>query len=206
MARLMENLFLFLLMKIKNQLACGLLIGITLGVLITYALIASADMRNCPEKNCAKDSEIIPVSDRGYFPAVHEALQNAKSSIHIASFELKYYDKYPSSLQNQIIEDLIAAHKRGVDVKIVLDEYADSDPNNNGYEYVKRSGVEIKYDSNKTTTHSKLIVIDGKIVVLGSTNFSFYALEKNNEVDVILFSEKTAAYFERYFQRLWDES
>jgi phosphatidylserine/phosphatidylglycerophosphate/cardiolipin synthase-like enzyme len=193
-------------MKIKNRLAWGMLLGMVLGVLITYCLIASADMRSCPEKNCAKDSEIIPVSDRGYFPAVHEALQNAKTSIHIASFELKYYNNYPSSLQNQIIEDLIAAHKRGVDVKIVLDEYADYDPNTNGYGYVKRNGVDIKYDSNKTTTHSKLIVIDGKVVILGSTNFSFYALEKNNEVNVILFSEKTAAYFERYFQRLWDES
>jgi phosphatidylserine/phosphatidylglycerophosphate/cardiolipin synthase-like enzyme len=202
----MEYLFSFLLMKIKHPLACGLLTGIVLGVIITYALMASADMRSCPEKNCARDSEIVPISDRGYFPAVHEALQNAKTSIHIAAFELKYYDKYSSSLQNQIIDDLVAAKKRGVDVKIVLDEYANSDPKTNGYDYVKRNGVGIKYDSNSTTTHSKLIVIDGKVVVLGSTNFSFYALEKNNEVDVILYSEKTAAYFERYFQRLWDAS
>jgi phosphatidylserine/phosphatidylglycerophosphate/cardiolipin synthase-like enzyme len=193
-------------MKIKNHLAYGLLLGIVLGVLITYTLIASAEKRSCPEKNCAKDSEIIPISDRGYFPAVHEALQNAKSSIHIVSFELKYYNKYSSSQQNQIIEDLIAARKRGVDVKIVVDEYADSDPNTNGFDYVKSNGVDIKYDSNKTTTHCKLVVIDGKVVILGSTNFSFYALEKNNEVDVILFSENTARYFERYFQRLYDAS
>jgi phosphatidylserine/phosphatidylglycerophosphate/cardiolipin synthase-like enzyme len=193
-------------MKIKNHLAYGLLLGIVLGVLITYALIASAETRSCPDKNCAKDAEIIPISDRGYFPAVHEALQNAKSSIHIVSFELKYYDKYSSSQQNQIIEDLIAARKRGVDVKIVVDEYANSDPNTNGFDYVKSNGIDIKYDSNKTTTHCKLIVIDGKIVVLGSTNFSFYALEKNNEVDVILFSDNTARYFERYFQRLYDAS
>jgi phosphatidylserine/phosphatidylglycerophosphate/cardiolipin synthase-like enzyme len=193
-------------MKIKNRLAWGLLSGLVLGVFITYALIVSADMRSCPQKNCAKDSEIVPVSDRGYFPAVHEALKNAKTSIHIAAFELKYYDKYSSSLQNQIIDDLIAAKKRGVDVRIVLDEYADSDPNTNGYEYVKKNGVGIKYDSNKTTTHAKLIVIDGHVVILGSTNLSFYALEENNEVDVVLYSEKTAAYFEKYFQRLWDAS
>ena len=193
-------------MKIKNHLACGLLLGMVLGVIITYALIASADMRSCPQKNCAKDSEIVPISDRGYFPAVHEALQNAKTSIHILAFELKHYDTYSSSLQNQIIEDIIAAKKRGVDVKIVLDEYSDSDPKTNGYDYVKRNGVDIKYDSNKTTTHAKLIVIDGKVVILGSTNLSFYALEKNNEVDVILSSDKTAAYFERYFQKLWNAS
>lgn len=193
-------------MKIKNPLAYGIFFGIMFGVLATYALLATADMRSCPEKNCVRDSEIIPVSDRGYFQQVHEALQNARSSIHIASFELKYYDKYPSSLQNQLIEDLIAAHKRGVDVRIVIDEYADNDPNTNAYEYVKRSGIPIKYDSNATTTHCKLIIIDGRIVVLGSTNFSFYALEKNNEVDLIVRSEKTAAYFERYFQRLWEDA
>ncbi len=194
-------------MKIKNPLLFGTLSGIILGIILAYALISAADMRSCPQKNCAIDSsEIIPISDRGYFPRVHEALTNAKKSIHIAAFELKYYDNYHESLQNQIIADLIDAQKRGVDVRIVLDEYADTDPNTNGYEYVKKNGIKIKYDSNKTTTHSKLVVIDGKIVILGSTNFSYYALEKNNEVDVMIFSEKTAEYFERYFQRLWDDT
>ena len=194
-------------MKIKKPLLFGLLSGIFLGIILAYALITAADMRSCPQKNCAIDSsEIIPVSDRGYYPAVHEAITNAKKSIHITAFELLYYDNYKESLENQIITDLIAAQKRGVDVRIVLDEYSDTNPSTNAYEYVKRNGVKIKYDSNKTTTHSKLIVIDGKVVILGSTNFSYYALEKNNEVDVIISSEKTAEYFERYFQRLWDAS
>jgi len=103
----------FLSDEIKNQLALSLFIGLFIGVAAAYTLIASADMRSCPEKNCIGDSNIVPISDRGYFPKVHDILRNAKSSIHIAAFELKYYDRYTTSLQNQLIQDLIDDKETG---------------------------------------------------------------------------------------------
>lgn len=89
------------------------------------------------------------------------------------------------------MEELLKAHKRGVDVRIVVDEYSRE---NNAFEYLKSNGVKIKYDGNKTSTHAKLIIVDGKIIVLGSTNLSYYGLEQNNEVDLMVIDEKAADY------------
>lgn len=187
-------------MKIKNKLLFGLLVGIMVGIVLGWTVIHLADLRTCPQKNCVGRAEVIPVSDRGYFPQAYEVLKGAKKSIHIATFELKYYTKYPDSMENKIVEELLKAHERGVDVRIVVDEYSKE---NNAYDYLKSKGVRIKYDGNKTTTHAKLIIVDGKVVVLGSTNLSYYGIERNNEVNLIVKDEKTADYFERYFEELW---
>lgn len=190
-------------MKIKNRLLFGILIGIFIGIILAVEVIHFANLQTCPENICLTGSDVIPISDRGYFPVVHDAFQNAQNSIHIVTFELKYYPQYKQSKENILVDDLVEAYRRGVDVRIIVDQYSKQ---NNAYEYLKENGIAIKHDSEDVTTHAKLVIIDGKIVILGSTNFSYYGLEKNNEADAMIVSEEFARYFENYFERLWREN
>lgn len=114
--------------------------------------------------------------------------------------ELKYYTNYPDSDENLIVEALIDAHNRGVDVRIVVDQYSKE---NNTFDLVKEKGIMIKYNPKDVTTHAKLIIVDGEVVIIGSTNLSYYGLEKNNEANLIVKSKKVADYWEAYFERLW---
>lgn len=189
-------------MQSKRKLLPVFLVGVLIGVALGVEVVHFAESQVCPQTYCIDQSSVIAVSDRGFFPAVHEALQDARESIHIVAFELKYYPEYPDSSQNIIVEDLIEAHTRGVDVKVVMDEYASE---NSAFEYLGENGIPVKYDSRDVTTHAKLVIIDGEKVILGSTNFSYYGLEKNNEVDVIIMAEHIADYFEEYFQGLWNK-
>ncbi|MFH0860602.1 MAG: phospholipase D-like domain-containing protein [Candidatus Altiarchaeota archaeon] len=174
----------------------GIMIGVVLGVMVTN----TARLNVCPLKNCVNEAEIIPVSDRGYFQQAIEVLEGAQESIHIVTFELKYYPNYPDSSQNRIIEALIDAKKRGVDVRIVVDDYSKE---NNAFGILEENGVEVRMDPDDVTTHAKLIIVDGETVMIGSTNFSYYGLEKNNEANLIVKSRKAADYYEAYFERLW---
>lgn len=155
----------------------------------------------CPTPHCADSSRITPVVDRQYFQTAHEILSDAKESIHIASFELKYYEDFPDSQMNRLIEELVAAKRRGVKVMIVVDQYSKE---NNAYHILDREGIEWKFDSEKTTTHSKLIIVDGETVLVGSTNLSYYGLEKNHEANVLIRNRETAEIFVKYFHSLWD--
>ena len=47
------------------------------------------------------------VNDREYFERVFELIDSADKSIHLVMFEIKYYDKYPDSEVNQLVEKLI---------------------------------------------------------------------------------------------------
>ena len=187
-------------MKIKDNRLWWLLIGVFVGVVLGVIAYKSGVDYACPSRICVGSSEIVPVTDRGYFDQAHKILSGAKSSIHIVAFELKYYPRNPESLENKIVRDLIYAKQRGVDVKVIVDEYSQ---NNNAFDILRSYGVDVRWDDNQTTTHAKLVVVDGRIVLLGSTNFSYMALEQNNEANVLITDEKTAKYFEEYFQNLW---
>jgi phosphatidylserine/phosphatidylglycerophosphate/cardiolipin synthase-like enzyme len=148
-------------------------------------------------------NQIVPITDGNYFPNVHNLLISANLSIHMVMFDVKYYPNYPESLENTLLNDLIEKAKEGIDIRIVTDEYLTEKP---VLTYLKNNGVNIKYDSKERTTHSKLIIIDGKIVIVGSTNWSYYSLERNREANVVVYSEGLAKKFETYFNQIWGET
>lgn len=175
----------------------GLLVGLFVGVEFAHYSLGGV----CPKAPCVSGAELTTVTNRDYGPAVLELIKSAKESIHITSLELKYYENYKDSSVNEVVRELVAAHNRGVDVKILIDEYSKE---NNAYDLLKAAGVNVRWDDNRTTTHAKLVIIDGKTVLLGSTNFSHYSLEKNHEANIIIRDKKTAEQFEEYFKSLWD--
>lgn len=185
----------------QNKLALCLLAGLFTGIILGVELVNYAGSRACPANPCVDGNQITPVFNRDYFAEAHRALQNSKSSIHMVLFELKYYDKYPNSTATLLVRDLIEAKNRGVDVKIIVDEFSTE---SNALDILKENGVDVKKDHANITTHAKLIIIDGETVILGSTNLSFYGLEKNNEANVIITDKETAEYYEKYFQGIWN--
>ena len=190
-------------MRPKNTLIWGVLLGLTAGIVAGAGAYELGIEYSCPKSICVDSARITPVTDRGYYDAAHKIISGAEESVHIVAFEIKYYRQQPGSRQNAIIEDLIEAKKRGVDVKVLVDEYS---TNNNAHSKLRQNGIPVIVDDNKTTTHAKLIIVDGKATLLGSTNLSYFALEKNNEANILIEDRKTAQHFERYFQQLWENA
>jgi len=44
------------------------------------------------------------------------------------------------------------------------------------------------------------------VVLIGSTNWSYYSFSKNHESNVIFDDKESAKKFEQYFERVWQES
>ena len=123
-------------------------------------------------------------------------------------YRMSYYSGYGDSLANDLLQALIDAANRGLDVKVLLDDcayYADSAAANLTSALVlQQRGVEVRFDDPGLTTHTKLVVIDGQTVVLGSTNWNYYALQQNCEIAMaFVHLPEVAAAFETFFQSLW---
>ena len=174
--------------------------AVLIALLIGFAIGASVVKFSSPELTADYIIEVI--NDRDYFPAVHSLLDSAESSIHISMFSLTYYLEYPDSNVNMLLEDLAEAHDSGLDVKVIVDEWPEDV--DKGVAYLEARGVPVRYDSKNQSTHTKLIIIDSTAVVVGSTNWRYYSMDKNHEANVIILSSDIAEDFENYFNTIWE--
>jgi phosphatidylserine/phosphatidylglycerophosphate/cardiolipin synthase-like enzyme len=155
---------------------------------------------------------VLPLADlpdsASYAHVLLQLLEQAERSIHVAMYRMSYYSGYADSLANDLLQALIDAARRGLDVKVLLDDcayYEDSaEANLMSAIVLQQRGVDVRLDDPSLTTHCKLVVIDGETVSLGSTNWNYYSLEKNCETDVVFVRlPEVATPFEAYFQTLW---
>jgi phosphatidylserine/phosphatidylglycerophosphate/cardiolipin synthase-like enzyme len=157
---------------------------------------------------------ILPLADLPgsvtYARVVLNLLQSATQSVHIAMYRMTYYSGYAQSQSNLLMDALIHSAARGLDVKVLIDDcafYPDSaDANLAAAIRLSQHGVEVRLDAAEVTTHTKLLIVDGRSIVLGSTNWNYYALERNCETAIAFLNlPEVALPFEQFFDRLWSE-
>jgi phosphatidylserine/phosphatidylglycerophosphate/cardiolipin synthase-like enzyme len=152
----------------------------------------------------AEDVQLV--TDTQYFQVAKKMIQEAKHSIQVMMFEMGYYDRSPNTPSNLLIRELINARKRGVKVEVLLEvrEGADRTAKRNRYtgKILSDGGVDVIYDSLFRTTHAKWMVVDGKLTLLGSTNWTYYALTNNHEASVLIRSKQVAKAVVDYFNQV----
>jgi phosphatidylserine/phosphatidylglycerophosphate/cardiolipin synthase-like enzyme len=150
-------------------------------------------------------ADIKPVNDSAYFKTVYSLISNAQKSVYVIMYHTIYYEKYPDSLSNRLVKSLVAARKRGVDVRVIMDRMGKerktqgSPDNEDIAKMLSAGGVKVYMDDEKVTTHSKLLVVDSRFTVVGSTNWSYQALNQNNETNALIDSEQVAKEYIKYF-------
>lgn len=156
---------------------------------------------------------IVPLPDTdasaNYASWLLPHLRAAERSIHVVMYRISYYAGFGDSESNRIIDELIRAAGRGVDVRIIVDDcapYPDNARDNlEAAILLALSGVEVRLDRPEATTHAKLVIVDGCDVFVGSTNWNYYALERNNEAAVALLEmPSVAAAYETFFASAWE--
>ncbi len=153
------------------------------------------------------DRSVIVVSDRDYASFVLASFSEAEVYIHVVMYSMKYYPDDSTNGVSQLLNELIYANERGVDVRVLLErsEYNSSlnEQNESTRFYLESNGIDVQFDSPTITTHGKLVIIDNREAFVGSANWSKSAIEKNNEVNVKINEEGIVEELESYFQNLW---
>ncbi|MGA1824405.1 MAG: phospholipase D-like domain-containing protein [bacterium] len=120
----------------------------------------------------------------------------ARKSIHILMYQLTHPD---------ITRALsIAQNKHHIEVKVILDAGAANELSEIN-ELIKE-GIKVKISSGWGKLHHKNCVIDSRIVLLGSANYSKVSDTRNCEDLVLISSKKVGRIFEARFSYLWERS
>jgi phosphatidylserine/phosphatidylglycerophosphate/cardiolipin synthase-like enzyme len=150
--------------------------------------------------------DIQLVLDAQYVQVAQKVIKEAKKSIQVMMFEMGYYSEHPRTASNQLIKELINASKRGVKVEVILEVREGEDRttkrNRQTGKILSEGGVKVIYDSLSKTNHAKWMVVDGESTLLGSTNWTYYALTNNNEVSVLIQSKEVAKALLDYFHQV----
>ena len=112
----------------------------------------------------------------GCTSAITSEISSAQRSIQLQGFTFTS----PS-----IAAALIAAHRRGVQVQVVLDAGATGDFRTQVQELL-RAGVPVSVDSKHAAAHSKVILIDTRTLITGSFDFTPAAETDNVENILVL--------------------
>ena len=156
-----------------------------------------ADSRVGPDSAPPAATELTTVLNTEYPPALFSLLDKAQKSVRMVHLYIN-----GDSAGDDVVTHLSAAAKRGVAINVLLEDTVTN--NSNRVSQLKAMGIEAKLDGNRKT-HAKLVVVDGKRALLGSTNISYSSMYRNNEANLLVQHAGLAGFFQRYAEALWQD-
>ncbi len=174
--------------------------SLILGLLPALALAQPSPMTDAAG---VPESPSVPVSVpmtqiRAYFTpghtvetAITDEIDAAQNTIRVQAY---------SFTNPLIVQALADARLRGVDVIVVLDK-SNRTQRSSVAELAQRAGIPTLIDDRHAIAHNKIMIIDDRIVITGSYNFSRAAEKSNAENLVIIESAPIARKYQQNWQK-----
>jgi cardiolipin synthase A/B len=93
--------------------------------------------------------------------AIYKLITGAKSSVDLTMYELR---------DTTAEDDLAADAKRGVDVRVILDQNLEKSRNTATYDFLSAHRVHVTWADSGVTYHQKTLTVDGKTSVIMTLN------------------------------------
>lgn len=132
----------------------------------------------------------------GAVQAIVQAIDSASGTVELEAY---HFTSKP------VLKALERAKARGAAVRLVLDKENRTAAKSLAGAAAK-DGISVRIDSEHRTAHNKVIIVDGRIVVTGSLNFTGRAERENAENTLILESPELARAYGAEFERHWAHS
>jgi phosphatidylserine/phosphatidylglycerophosphate/cardiolipin synthase-like enzyme len=126
---------------------------------------------------------------------IRSLLDGARKSADICVFTIT---------DDRISERIVAAHKRGVAVRIITDNDKSEDTGSDA-RALERGGVPLRVDQSEHHMHHKYAVFDAQVLVTGSYNWTRSAALYNRENLVVTREARLVDTFQRDFDALWGD-
>lgn len=157
-------------------------------LLLALAVVAAGPGRAEPAPALV-DTCFVPAD--ACAPRIVAAIDAARATVRVQAYGFT---------ARAIVAALIRAHARGVDVQVLLDR-ANEHQKGSGLPALRRGGVPAWIDRAPGIAHVKAIVIDSRIVIGGSYNYTAGAERRN--VEDVTFTDSPAVA--EAFARNWRE-
>ncbi len=118
-------------------------------------------------------------------------IERARVSVDVAAYELDL---------ESVTQALLSAHRRGVQVRLVIDSHSADEP---AVQRLQGVGVPVVPDQGEALMHHKFIVLDGEVVWTGSWNLTANDTDRNNNNLVRIVSSMLAENYTTEFEEMF---
>ncbi|XP_003929361.4 mitochondrial cardiolipin hydrolase [Saimiri boliviensis] len=95
-------------------------------------------------------------------------------------------------------------HQRGVRVRVVTDcDYMALNGSQIGL--LRKAGIQVRHDQDLGYMHHKFAVVDRRVLITGSLNWTTQAIQNNRENVLIMEDDEYVRLFLEEFERIWEE-
>jgi len=117
--------------------------------------------------------------------AVIQEISQAQKTIDIAMYNLT---------TREISQELIKAKERGVKIRVFLDQGEANGKYSKG-RYLMDKGIDVRFYTGTGLMHNKFAVIDNRVLITGSFNWTASAERENQENLLIIMDEKVVKQY-----------
>ena len=164
--------------------------------LLAVAILLCGVAPSVAEEPRFLDGRVTDASDRAYEPTAIWLIDQARASIALSMYLVRESDddRHPV---NRLLKDLLEARQRGVAVTIYLNtKFKGADPaaiaRTPWLSRLTDAGAAVIALPPGRRLHDKLLVVDERYVLEGSTNWSVEALKNNHESNTLIDSPALA--------------
>jgi hypothetical protein len=140
-----------------------------------------------------------------YGQHVLKLIQSAEETLYFQNQYIKIYKNFPDNDGKPGLKDLVDAlldrMEAGVDVRIILRNEGDT---RGMIQALKTYGFDMDRVKLLGGCHNKGIVVDSKVAMVSSQNYSADGVRFNRDAGLIIYHPKVAQYFEKIFLYDWE--
>ena len=119
-------------------------------------------------------------------------ISSTKSSLDVCMY----------TLTGQVfLEALVKAHHQGIMVRVITDNEIETSTQ---VVQLRRAGIQVRSSNSSFFMHHKFAVIDKKIIITGSLNWTLQGINGNQENIIITDQEQVLKPFIEQFMLLWE--
>lgn len=122
-------------------------------------------------------------------------LDHAQTSVDLCIFTIT---------DNQLAGKIKACKNRGVKVRVITDDEKTDDTGSEIHK-LAQAGIPIKTDHSRYHMHNKFGIIDNRIAITGSFNWTYTATKHNQENLLATSKFEIVRQYTEEFERLWEE-
>lgn len=168
-----------------------------------------ARLAGMPSETPIDCTDVTMLAGSRYYYRLPSMIAAAGQRVLVCMFHIALPE--PSHPTRTLLDALIAAKGRGLDVRVLMDADRPTDPyrstviNEAAAAHLSSQGVDVRFDPADRLLHSKYLIFDSDRIAIGSHNWSAGSYFQHDDLTLVLTSAAAVAEQGARFEALWSE-